>query len=58
MDSLEGPLLADSGIFNPDALRTIGRDHRSGRRNYSAVLWALLMFEGFLRQENGAASVH
>ena len=54
MASLEGPVLADSGVFNPDSLVTIGRDHRSGRRNYSAILWALLMFEGFLSQ-NGTA---
>jgi asparagine synthase (glutamine-hydrolysing) len=54
LDSLESPLLADSGIFNPDALRSIGRDHLSGRRNYTAVLWALLMFEGFLRQQTNA----
>jgi asparagine synthase (glutamine-hydrolysing) len=54
MQSLEGETLADSGIFDPDALRTIGRDHRSGHRNYSAVLWALLMFEGFLRKEAAA----
>lgn len=55
MESLEGGVLADSGFFNPDTLRNIGRSHRSGRRNYSAVLWALLMFEGFLAKE-GAAS--
>jgi asparagine synthase (glutamine-hydrolysing) len=49
MGSLEGSALADSGIFEPSSLRQIGNDHRSGRRNYSAVLWALLMFDGFLR---------
>ena len=47
-DSLQGSQLVDSGIFDPEALATIGRDHKSGRRDYSAVLWALLMFEGFL----------
>ena len=49
MASLEGSTLADCGVFNPDSLRQIGKDHRSGRRNYSAVLWSLLMFEGFLK---------
>jgi asparagine synthase (glutamine-hydrolysing) len=53
MNSLEGPVLGDANIFNPDALRRIGRDHRSGLRDYSAVLWALLMFEGFLRSQEG-----
>jgi asparagine synthase (glutamine-hydrolysing) len=51
-ETLRSERLADSGVFNPDALRTIGRDHRSGRRDYSAVLWALLMFEGFLTAES------
>ena len=55
MASLEGSALADCGVFNPDSLRQIGKDHRSGRRNYSAVLWALLMFEGFLK--NGEQSI-
>lgn len=51
MQSLEGETLADSGVFDPQALQAIGDEHRSGRRNHSAVLWALLMFEGFLRKE-------
>jgi asparagine synthase (glutamine-hydrolysing) len=57
MASLEGPALVDCGIFDADSLRQIGNDHRSGRRNYSAVLWALLMFEGFLlgNQESAGA---
>jgi asparagine synthase (glutamine-hydrolysing) len=52
--SLEGDTLANSGLFEPAFLRSVARDHRSGRRNYSAILWALLMFEGFLK--NGAAA--
>jgi len=55
-DILNGPILMNSGIFNPGALTTIGKDHRSGRRNYSAILWALLMFEGFLRGAEGSHS--
>ena len=27
--------------------------HQSGRRDYSAPLWTLLMFEAFLRQHDG-----
>ena len=46
--SLQGSQLLDSEIFDPDSLASIGRDHKSGRRDYSAILWALLMFEGFL----------
>ena len=44
-DSLHGSRLVESRIFDPEALATIGRDHKSGRRDYSAILWALLMFE-------------
>jgi len=47
--ALEGGGLSESGIFDPGALRTIGQQHRSGRRDHSAVLWALLMFDGFLK---------
>ena len=46
--SLEGPRILDSGIFDREALKRIGTDHKTGRRDYSAVLWALLMFDGFL----------
>jgi asparagine synthase (glutamine-hydrolysing) len=32
-------------------------DHHAGRRDYSAPLWTLLMFDGFLRhhEESSAA---
>lgn len=42
--------LADSGLFEPAVLRRLVADHKAGRRNYSAVLWALTMFEGFMRR--------
>ena len=51
MASLEGEVLSECGLFDPGALRRIGSEHHSGRRNHSAVLWALLMFEGFLKAE-------
>lgn len=54
--SLAGDVLTDSEIFNPAALMKIGKDHIAGRRDYSAVLWALLMFEGFLRRGGGDVS--
>ena len=52
--ALEGDGLAGSGIFDTDALRTISHQHRTGRRDYSAVLWALLMFDGFLKYSDQA----
>jgi asparagine synthase (glutamine-hydrolysing) len=31
-------------------------DHQSGRRDHSAPLWTLLMFESFLRNVMGASA--
>jgi asparagine synthase (glutamine-hydrolysing) len=50
-DSLLGPLLADSGMFNQHYLRELVEQHQSGMRDYSAPIWSLLMFEAFLRKE-------
>ncbi len=44
-----GPVLTESGIFNMTFLEEMLDQHQSGRRDYSAPLWALLMFESFLR---------
>lgn len=48
--AIEGELLNDSGLFDRSALREIARVHMTGRRDHSAALWALLMFDAFLRQ--------
>lgn len=50
-EALLGPILADTGIFNQDFLRELVEQHLSGRRDYSASIWALLMFDAFLRKE-------
>ena len=44
-----GPVLAETGIFNTKFLEEMLDQHQSGRRDYSAPLWTLLMFESFLR---------
>jgi len=49
-----GPILADSGYFNPRFLREMVEQHASGARDYSVPLWSLLMFEAFLRKAMGA----
>ncbi len=41
--------LAETGIFNQTFLKEMLDQHQSGRRDYSAPMWALLMFESFLR---------
>jgi len=48
--ALTGPTLADTGWFDTGYLRTLVDEHQSGRREHSAVLWSLLMFDSFLRQ--------
>ncbi len=48
-DALLGPTLAELGIFNTAFLEGLLDQHQSGRRDHSAALWALLMFEAFVR---------
>jgi asparagine synthase (glutamine-hydrolysing) len=50
-DSLLGPNLAATGIFNTAFLTEMVEQHESGRRDYSAPIWTVLMFEAFLRKE-------
>ncbi len=45
------PRLLDSGLFNPDTLRELVRQHVSGRNDHAAALWLLLMFDAFLANE-------
>lgn len=54
----DGSLLADTGIFAMDEVSRLVEQHASGRRDHSAALWLLLMFEAFLRngEAAGAAS--
>ncbi|WP_295748961.1 XrtA/PEP-CTERM system amidotransferase [Undibacterium sp.] len=51
-----GPVMAATGIFNMDFLKELVDQHQSGRRDNSAPLWSLLMFEAFLRNLDGNAS--
>jgi asparagine synthase (glutamine-hydrolysing) len=48
-----GPTMAATGIFNMDFLKELVEHHLSGRRDNSAPLWSLLMFEAFLRNVLG-----
>lgn len=57
-DALLGPVLADTGFFSRAFLREMLDQHQSGRRDYSASLWSLLMFESFLRHVLNAEQVH
>jgi asparagine synthase (glutamine-hydrolysing) len=57
--SLLGPTLASTGIFNMSFIAEMIDQHQSGRRDFSAPLWSLLMFEAFLRHAmTGASDAH
>lgn len=53
-DKLRQALLSDemraTGLFNMDTIKRWLDDHQSGRREYSAPLWTLLMFASFYKQ--------
>ena len=55
-DALTGPALAGTGLFEPEALARLFNEHQSRQRDHSAALWALLMLEGFFRQQPQASS--
>jgi asparagine synthase (glutamine-hydrolysing) len=49
-DVVLGERLLATGWFNPAYLQHLVEAHQSGKRDYSAPLWTLLMFESFLRK--------
>ncbi|HEC20160.1 MAG TPA: amidotransferase 1, exosortase A system-associated, partial [Gammaproteobacteria bacterium] len=51
--ALLGETLADTGYFNRDFLQSLVDQHQSGRRDNSAPIWTLLMFEAFQRKVIG-----
>jgi asparagine synthase (glutamine-hydrolysing) len=52
-DTLLGPVLRESGLFDTGTLATLLAQHQSGERDHSAALWTLSMMESFLRQVEG-----
>jgi asparagine synthase (glutamine-hydrolysing) len=48
-DAVLGERLADTGWFDRATLQALFDEHVDGRRDHSAALWAVLMFEAFLR---------
>ncbi len=49
--AVTGDRLKQSGHFVPESLDRLVREHRSGKRDWSPVLWSLLMFDGFLASQ-------
>ncbi len=55
-DALTGETLSDSGLFQEKTVERFLDQHQSGLRDHSAILWSLLMFESFLRGQQGVGS--
>lgn len=55
-EGLLGSTLRESGLFNMDYIAQVVRDHQSGMRDYSVIIWTLLMFNAFLQRETAAAA--
>ena len=49
-DAVSGGLLAETGYFDMDFIARQVDQHQAGIRDHSAMIWALVMFESFLRQ--------
>ncbi len=49
-DAVLGPVMMDSGLFNRQFLSEILDQHHSGKKDHSAKIWALLMYEAFARR--------
>jgi len=49
MESVRGERLKSCGVFSPEGIDRLVAEHQSGRRVWTAVLWGLLMFDGFLK---------
>jgi asparagine synthase (glutamine-hydrolysing) len=56
-DLLEPGVMRAEGWFNPEVVRRRWQDHLSGRRDSTVALWAILMFQAWLREQRGAAAV-
>ncbi|WP_048861844.1 asparagine synthase (glutamine-hydrolyzing), partial [Acidisphaera rubrifaciens] len=52
-----GARMRDSGMFDAATLARLIDEHAAGRMDHSAVLWLLLVFDGFLAHPGGAAAM-
>jgi asparagine synthase (glutamine-hydrolysing) len=48
--TLLGDRLAASGYFEPQFLARVVREHTRGIRNFTPLIWSLIMFDAFLRR--------
>ena len=50
-ESLLGDTMRQSGLFNMEFIEQVIKQHQSGARDYSVIIWTLLMFNAFLERE-------
>ena len=55
-DLLDPGRLRAEGWFDAEAVTRRWRDHLSGARDSTPALWAMLMFQAWLRAERGSAA--
>jgi asparagine synthase (glutamine-hydrolysing) len=49
-DLLDESQIVDAGIFRPDRIRALQREHLEGRHNHAHVLWSLMIFHAWQRR--------
>ncbi|QDT73347.1 XrtA/PEP-CTERM system amidotransferase [Lacipirellula limnantheis] len=52
LDCVDSPHILESRIFNHGSLKRFTTEHINGYRDHGPLLWALMMFDGFLRAHN------
>ena len=53
-DLLEPSALAREGYFDPAIIKRRWSEHLDGRRNSASAIWAVLMFQAWLREQSSA----
>jgi len=56
-DLLDPATMRADGWFDPAIVQRRWREHLSGRRNSTTALWAILMFQAWLREQRDTAAV-
>ncbi|MFL6745257.1 MAG: asparagine synthase (glutamine-hydrolyzing) [Sphingomicrobium sp.] len=55
-DLLDPGAMSADGWFDPDIVQRRWRDHLTGRRDSTPAIWAILMFQAWLKAGRGAAA--
>jgi len=55
-DTLTGKRLVETGWFNEHFLARVEKEHQSGIRDHSTLIWSLVIFDAFLKKEQLAYS--